>query len=197
MKKRTEKKRSRAEWVTSWKCKESNPRTCSRYLLLLIPMLLLASCATGPAFIKADVTPDQGVIYIYRESHILGAAVTYNVRDLSQAVKQGKVKLEPDEGNTERVADWDAALQWGTIAGVMKNGAYSVVKAAPGLHVFMAEYWGGAGSWGPTPNIVKVNVEPGKAYYIHTSLSGGGRLHMVVKPAEQAEAEISSCHLSE
>jgi hypothetical protein len=167
--------------------------TCSRYLLLFIPVLLLASCATGPAFIKADVPPDQGIIYIYRESRFFNAAVTPNVRDLSQAVKQGKVKLEPDENNNDEVTNWDAALQWGTIAAVMKNGAYAVVKAAPGLHVFMAEYWGSAG---PTPNVVKLKVEPGRAYYINMTLAIGGRAHLTVKPAEQAEAEISSCHLS-
>ncbi len=168
--------------------------TCSRYLLMLIPVLLLASCATGPAFIKADVPPNQGVIYFYRESRIFGAAVTPNVRDLSQAVKQGKVKLEPDENNDDQVTDWDAAVQRGTITAVLKNGAYAAVKAAPGLHVFMAEYWGSAG---PTPNVVKVNVKPGRAYYIQMSLAFGGRAHLAVKPASEAEAEISACHLPE
>ncbi len=49
-------------------------------MLLLLGLLLLSSCATGPKFAKVDSIPeDKGVVYIYRPASPVGMAVVYQV----------------------------------------------------------------------------------------------------------------------
>jgi Protein of unknown function (DUF2846) len=48
--------------------------------LLLLGLLLLSSCASGPKFTKVDTIPeDKGVVYIYRPTSPVGMAVVYQV----------------------------------------------------------------------------------------------------------------------
>lgn len=61
------------------KSRESAPRV-SAWGTCLIAASLLSACATGPAFVAAQA-PREGhaVVYVYRQSHLLGAGVKHGV----------------------------------------------------------------------------------------------------------------------
>jgi hypothetical protein len=72
---------------------------------------LFSGCATltkQPTNIFPDPKPDKGLVYFYRESHFMGSAISYNIREKDQVI------------------------------GAIANGTYFFVFADPGVHTYTA-----------------------------------------------------------
>lgn len=80
-------------------------RICRHDLLAAIALILLGGCASyGPPFQPATIPQDQGILYVYRPSTLLSAAVSWGMR--------------VDDRDVGRIA----------------NGGYLVVPLDPGQH---------------------------------------------------------------
>jgi hypothetical protein len=130
----------------------------TRRLLLGTPLLLLAACASGPSFQGLSAAPpDKALLYLYRESRILGAAGAYEI------FVNGKPVVEMSNGGY-----YVAALEPGEIT-LSHRPAHTGLSAIPIIAAGVAI--DRAGGPEKTPVLV-FTVGAGQAYFVEWLLGG-------------------------
>jgi hypothetical protein len=172
-----------------------------RALSLVALVFALLGCSSGKKFVRLEVPSNQAVVYFYRESSMLGAAVSYRVRDLTPIVASGELKIVPSPRDGVEIAqDMKVVFEKTKPLALIKNGNYSYQRVGPGQHIYLVENdkysWSTGRGFGQTPAIVRVIAEAGGEYYVHTWISGGARPHLGLVTEEVGAKKIRKCGLA-
>ena len=142
---------------------QTRTNTLSSALLLILSLMQLQGCATsGPGFTEVSpAPPGRAMIYLYRESRMMGAAGSFTIfkngKNLVKLKNGGYLPIEVEAGPV-----------------VLSNEpAYGIANVIPWVTVLTA-HWKATVDW-EKEGALLIEAEPNKTYYVEWVL--GGKLY--------------------
>jgi Protein of unknown function (DUF2846). len=172
------------------------------YTIFVAGFMTLISCSGAiktasfqDALGSKIIPPGKACVYIYRPAKFTGAAIDLNVYDVTKSVADGKTNVSGDGDNYD--IDLNSVFAYGVLLGTLKTKEFIAVECEPGERIIVARMRARPLLGEQNKNLVKLNLEADKKYYVHIEFGWGGRALIQTVGETDALKDISNCHVTD